>query len=51
MGFNRRKMEDRRLQAAEDVFRIFRCAYRLGSYHWHLAEIVDQPREDQGMIE
>ena len=35
----------------EHVFRIFRCAYRLGSYHRHFAEIVDLPREDQGMIE
>ncbi len=32
----------------EHVFRIFRCAYRLGSYSWHCAEIVDLPREDQG---
>jgi len=23
------------------VFGIFRCAYRLGSYHWHFAKIVD----------
>jgi hypothetical protein len=35
----------------EHVFRIFRCAYRLGSDHRHFAEIVDLPREDQGMIE
>src|SRR5665647_542052 len=35
----------------EHVFRVFRCAYRLGSYHWHFAKIVDLPREDQGMIE
>jgi hypothetical protein len=30
---------------------IFRFAYRLGSYYWHFAEIIDLPREDQGMIE
>src|ERR1022692_4557813 len=35
----------------EHVFRVFRCAYRLGSYYWHFAKIVDLPREDQGMIE
>jgi len=35
----------------QHVFRIFRCAYRLGSDHWHFAEIVDLPREYQGMIE
>ena len=35
----------------EHVFRIFRCAYRLGCYYWHFAEIVDLPRENQGMIE
>jgi hypothetical protein len=35
----------------EHVFRIFRCAYRLGSDYWHFAEIVDLPREYQGMIE
>src|SRR6202023_54591 len=33
------------------VFRIFRRAYRLGSDHRHFAEIVDLPRENQGMIE
>src|ERR1700687_1610214 len=33
------------------VFRIFRCAYGMGCYYWHLAEIVDLPRENQGMIE
>src|SRR6267143_4396006 len=36
---------------SQDVFRIFRCAYRLGSDRRHFAEIVDLPREDQGMIE
>ena len=36
---------------AQHVFRIFRCAYRLGSDHRHFTEIVDLPREDQGMIE
>src|ERR1700736_6476864 len=35
----------------ENIFRIFRCAYRLRSDRWHFAEIVDLPREDQGMIE
>ena len=35
----------------EHVFRIFRCAHRLGSDRRHFAEIVDLPREDQGMIE
>jgi len=35
----------------EHFFRVFRCAYRLGSCHWHFAKIVDLPREDQGMIE
>ena len=35
----------------QHVFRIFRCAHRLGGDHWHFAEIVDLPREDQGMIE
>ena len=35
----------------EHVFRILRCAYGLGSDHGHFAEIVDLPREDQGMIE
>src|ERR1035441_2702109 len=35
----------------EHVFRVFRCAYRLGSYYWHFAKIVDLPRGDQGMIE
>src|ERR1700730_9062695 len=33
------------------VFRIFRRAYQLGSDHRHFAEIVDLPRENQGMIE
>src|SRR5713101_8952700 len=33
------------------LFRIFRRAYLLGSNPWHFAEIVDLPRDDQGMIE
>src|SRR5260370_42007386 len=33
------------------LFRIFRRAYLLGSIPWHFAEIVDLPRDDQGMVE
>ncbi len=33
------------------LFRIFRRAYLLGSNPWHFAEIVDLPRDDQGMVE
>jgi hypothetical protein len=35
----------------EHLFRIFRGAYRLRGDHRHFAEIVDLPREDQGVIE
>src|ERR1700728_2472407 len=34
----------------EHLFRIFRGAYRLRGDHRHFAEIVDLPREDQGVI-
>src|ERR1700758_4170233 len=36
---------------AEHVFRIFRRPYRLGSDRRHFAEIVDLPRDYEGMIE
>src|SRR5258708_31241644 len=36
---------------AEHVSRVFRCADRLRTGHRHFAEVIDLPREDQGMIE
>ena len=35
----------------EHVFRIFLCPYRFGGDHQHFAQIVDLPREDQGVVE
>ena len=35
----------------QHVLRVVRCANRFGGNRRHLAEIVDLPREDQGMIE
>src|SRR5437867_13182707 len=36
---------------AEHVSRAFRCADRLRTSHRNFAEIIDLPREDEGMIE
>ena len=36
---------------AEHVSRVFRCADRLRTSHRHFAEVIDLPREGQGMIE
>ena len=36
---------------AEHVSRVFRSADRLRTNHRHFAEVIDLPREDQGMIE
>ena len=36
---------------AEHVFRVFRCADRLRTRHRHFAEVIDLPRQSQGMIE
>ncbi len=35
----------------QHLFRIFRRAYRLGSNRWHFAEVINLPRDDQGMVE
>ena len=36
---------------AEHVSRVFRCADGLRSNRRHFAEVIDLPRQDQGMIE
>src|SRR5258708_13408985 len=35
----------------QHLFRIFRRAYRLGRNRWHFAEVINLPRDDQGMNE
>src|SRR5215472_15940372 len=35
---------------AEHLFRIFRGAYRLGSNRWHFPEIINLPRDNQGVV-
>ena len=36
---------------AEHVSRLFRCADRLWSNYRHFAEVIDLPRQNQGMID
>src|SRR3954469_20221280 len=36
---------------AQHLLWIFRGAYWLGRNRWHLPEIIDLPREDQGVVE
>src|SRR5215469_2006752 len=36
---------------AEHLFRISRGSYRLGSNRWHFPEIIDLPRDSEGVVE
>jgi hypothetical protein len=35
----------------QHLFRVCRRADRFGSNRWHFTEVIDLPRDDQGMVE